>query len=438
MRAILTVGLGFGDEGKGSIVDYLTRKHSADLVVRYNGGHQAGHNVQLENGQRHTFSQFGAGTFAGARTFLSRHVIVDPLAMVNELNHLIDCGLDGRALLDNLFVHEHALITTVYHRAMNRIRSRLFTKAHGTCGVGIGETVRYHLKYGMDAVRVSTIWHKLALADKMDLVRRRYREEIQRMNLDPEQMSRNIAELQLFEQPISDHVQQLWNAGREMDLSSRSVLDTPDFETAIFEGAQGVLLDEAYGFHPHTTWGTTTLTNAMEIIRDIGQPVDTEVIGIMRAYATRHGNGPFPSQDGEVDAHVNDPANPPNTWQGRLRCGFPDLVLLEYAKTVLEMQGTALNGVAVTCMDTATEFESFHVCESYMIDGVPVPNIPVFMVPRRNEMRHLAKKLKIAVPMFEPCDPDAFLEQVRDRIAPVTITSWGPDATSKKAEIVCT
>ncbi|HZY88526.1 MAG TPA: adenylosuccinate synthetase, partial [Gemmataceae bacterium] len=95
-RAIITVGLGFGDEGKGATVDYLARRLEADLVVRYCGGSQAGHNVQLPDGRRHTFSQFGAGTLASAspppRTYLGPNVIIDPLALVREARHLTELG----------------------------------------------------------------------------------------------------------------------------------------------------------------------------------------------------------------------------------------------------------------------------------------------------------------------------------------------------------
>src|SRR5690349_7946013 len=94
-RAVITVGLGFGDEGKGAAVDYLTRHFEADLVVRYCGGCQAGHNVQLPDGRRHTFSQFGAGTLAGARTYLGPNVVIDPPAMLREAEHLSELGVSN-------------------------------------------------------------------------------------------------------------------------------------------------------------------------------------------------------------------------------------------------------------------------------------------------------------------------------------------------------
>src|SRR5271167_1413742 len=123
-RAIITVGLGFGDEAKGATVDFLTRKYRADLVIRYCGGSQAGHNVQLPDGRRHTFSQFGAGTLvAGSRrprTWLGPNVIIDPPAMLREAQHLCELGIDDPIRL--LTVHPRCLVTTVWHRTVNQLR----------------------------------------------------------------------------------------------------------------------------------------------------------------------------------------------------------------------------------------------------------------------------------------------------------------------------
>src|SRR5262249_13333908 len=121
-RAIITVGLGFGDEGKGATVDYLARHQGADLVVRYCGGSQAGHNVQLPAGRRHTFAQFGAGTLARpdrrVRTYLGPNVVIDPPALLREAAHLAELGVENP--LGLLSVHPRCLVTTVWHRALNQ------------------------------------------------------------------------------------------------------------------------------------------------------------------------------------------------------------------------------------------------------------------------------------------------------------------------------
>src|SRR3954468_257297 len=122
-RAIITVGLGFGDEGKGATVDFLVRKLEADLVVRYCGGSQAGHNVELPDGRRHTFSQFGAGTLAAPappRTFLGPNVIIDPPALAREARHLTELGVHDPTRL--LTIHPRCLVATPWHQALNRLR----------------------------------------------------------------------------------------------------------------------------------------------------------------------------------------------------------------------------------------------------------------------------------------------------------------------------
>ena len=138
-QAILTVDLGFGDAGKGSIIDFLAREHNAHTVVRFNGGAQAGHRVVAKQGE-HVFSQFGSGTLAGARTHLSRFMLVEPLAMLAEAEHLMQLGI--RDPFGMVTIDEKALITTPFQRAVNRLKELARGNGrHGSCGMGIGETM---------------------------------------------------------------------------------------------------------------------------------------------------------------------------------------------------------------------------------------------------------------------------------------------------------
>src|SRR5262245_18103087 len=173
-QAIITVGLGFGDEGKGATVDALTRQLGADLVVRYCGGSQAGHNVELPDGRRHTFSQFGAGTLAPhrPRTYLGPDVIIDPLALLREALHLEELGVaDPFGLLS---VHPRCLVTTWWHRTLNRLRElSRWADRHGSCGQGIGEARRYWLAHGNDAVFAADLRDPDVLSHKLELLRQR-------------------------------------------------------------------------------------------------------------------------------------------------------------------------------------------------------------------------------------------------------------------------
>ena len=157
-RHYIVCGLGFGDEGKGSVVDFLCSPRlpsPARTVIRFNGGAQAAHNVLTADGRHHTFAQFGSGSFTpGVRTHLSRFVLVDPLALAAEAAHLASAGVPDA--LDRLTVERDALLVTPYHQAANQTREAARGRdRHGSCGMGIGETVRYALAWPGDAPRVA-------------------------------------------------------------------------------------------------------------------------------------------------------------------------------------------------------------------------------------------------------------------------------------------
>src|SRR5947209_15546420 len=177
-RAIVTVGLGFGDEGKGAAVDFLCRRFGADLVVRYGGGSQAGHNVQLPDGRRHTFSQFGAGTLAGVGSYLGPRVILHPTALAREADHLQELGLaDPYA---TLAVHPGCLVSTWFHQAVNRLRELARGRLrHGSCGHGIGETRSYWLRHGSDAIFAEDLANRHILREKLELLRQRFLLDVQ-------------------------------------------------------------------------------------------------------------------------------------------------------------------------------------------------------------------------------------------------------------------
>ena len=401
MKAIITVGLGFGDEGKGAAVDFLTREHAADLVVRYSGGAQAGHSVVLPDGCRHTFAQFGAGTFAGARTWLGPRMIISPATMIPEAEHLRLLGVaDPFSLLS---VHPDCLVSTVYHVAMNRLRELARgADRHGSCGLGIGETRHYWLKHGPDAIVAGDLASRRVLVQKLMLLRERMLLEMQELPyLDSEWAARMHRTRPAAEAEV------LQVAAAELQISSR----LPDCHTAIFEGAQGVLLDEWHGFHPYTTWSTVTPLHAWEIAEEAGIQ-DVTVLGLTRAYSTRHGAGPFPTFSGELTAALTDPGNPTNAWQGSIRCGPLDLVLLEYAARVCQ-----IDALAVTCLDQLPTEPRF--ARRYADQGRL--EIPISL----REQAELTRQLESATPNCEPTTEADLLAAI-EQIAPVRYIARGP------------
>lgn len=387
--AIVTVGLGFGDEGKGTITEYLCHKYGADQVTRYSGGYQAGHTVVLSDGRRHRFSQWGCGTFQNVKTFLDRDVIISPSAMKMEAESLIKNGLvDPYELLK---VHPNCLVATPYHVALNRIQSRL--NGHGSCGMGIGTTREYYLAYGQDSVKFGDTKELSVLEDKIVLLAKRYREKIKGV--------------------VSEETDYIQNANprtvaRKMYLDADPVEfgNGDDYNVCVFEGSQGILLDETCGFHPHTTWGDVTTKNALDFLR----PGDKyTVVGITRTYLTRHGNGPFPTHNGI--SYIEDDANEENPWQGKMKCGALDMILLQYAKKKQDV-----GSIALTHYDRFLT-EPTKVCLGY--NDTPT-------------VRVCTNELFRAKPHYTTMMSHEIVDILNDHIAPVSITSSGRTLKDKR------
>ncbi len=407
MKAIVTVGLGFGDEGKGATVDFLTRQYHAEVVVRYSGGSQAGHNVELPDGSRHTFSQFGAGTLAGAKTYLGPRMIISPGTMPPEAEHLKSLGVADP--MNSLAAHPECLVSTIYHMLLNRLREvARGSDRHGSCGLGIGETRHYWLRYGRDAVFASDLWDQSLLKTKLTLLRDRFLQEMQSLPILDESLSET-----LYETCPPFEADALQKDSEGMQLSPR----IPDAKTIIFEGAQGVLLDEWKGFPPYTTWSTVTTDHALELVEEHGIE-DVTVLGLTRAYATRHGAGPFPTFDADFSSRIEDLGNPVNAWQGTIRSGPLDLVLLRYAVT-----SCPVDGLVVSNFDQVPD--AIPLCMKY-VDPVP------FNVSRSlKEQEKLTNRLQAARPVIEKASRSELMQRLGE-LAPVVITADGPTHISRR------
>lgn len=355
-EAVITVGMGYGDEGKGATVDYLVRSMGSKLVVRYSGGSQCGHTVVLPNGGRyHGFSQFGSGTLAGAMTYIGPEVVISPDFLGAEAEHLkTEMGIPDP--FSTLVVHPDCLVSTVYHRAANRLRElNRGDNRHGSCGHGIGEARAYFKSWVCDAIFardfspicLDVLEHKLwrlmeaLYIDTAPLLEPRTSEAQHVWGLESERLR------------SSPHAEALHliKSMRNVTISS----DLPAADTVIFEGAQGILLDETYGFHPHRTRSTVTPKHALEIVAQYPD-CKTSVLGVTRTYLTRHGAGPLRSRtlcDGggrKWPHRFLADNNPDNDWQGHIQYGALDLAMLEYAADCCGQ----LDALAVTWLDECT------------------------------------------------------------------------------------
>ena len=352
-RAIITVGLTYGDEGKGTTVDALTRKFGAGLNVRYSGGSQCGHNVVTAEGVHHEFAQFGSGTFAGAKTFLSKHVLVNPLDMMLESDALKDKV--GHHPLDRMFVDERALVTTPFHVALNRIREMSRSKRNGSCGKGIRETVVYAQTNPRSAIYVSTLRQPSELRTRLAIMKLLCWEEASK--IVPNIGSEYTELFDIFRLDINQLASKLTNASMKFTvLNTDGVRWLLNGESSIiFEGAQGILLDQHYGFRPYITKSSCTNLNALEILREFGFTGKPYTLGITRTYITRHGAGPLPSENAELGSRLAEPHNSFNPWQESFRVGELDIPALRYAVECTN----GINGLAITHLDAIPKNESW-------------------------------------------------------------------------------
>jgi adenylosuccinate synthase len=324
-RATIVVGLGYGDEGKGTMVDYLCRQVESPTVVRFNGGGQAAHNVVLPDGTHHCFSLFGSGTLAGARTHLSRFVLVNPLAMANEAIAIRKkTGIDPTAITT---IDPRCPVVTPWHVEANRWRERKRFEKHGSCGVGIGEVM-------MDVEKANHIsMGELADGD--------YYWQLKRLQ------ERKFKEFPEMEKhcPSIEEVMDAYDCiiPRLIQKMSYEILGG----NLVFEGAQGVLIDEKYGHAPYHTWSNCTFDNAVQVLREIYWSGDVERVGVLRSFATRHGPGPFPTECKELEWAVEDDHNKYNEWQGNFRVGRFDFAAVKYA--IESCRG--IDSLAVTHLD---------------------------------------------------------------------------------------
>jgi adenylosuccinate synthase len=434
-QAFLTVDLGFGDAGKGSIVDFLTRAHDAHTVVRFNGGAQAGHRVVTAgpSPREHVFAQFGSGTLAGAATHLSRFMLLDPLAMVAEERHLQALGVADA--FQRTTIDQGALVITPFQRAVNRLKELARGAGrHGSCGMGIGETMVDWLEHGQRALFAGDLANPDALHAKLAFLHQANLAKAQALRAALPDDDATAREWALLD---DDWTGWLIDAYRDFAGQARvvpgdylhSILRRPG--AVVFEAAQGVLLDEWNGFHPYTTWSTTTLENADRLLAEANYSGALTRVGITRGYMTRHGAGPFVTEDAGLTRALPDACNTMGAWQQGFRVGWLDLVMLRYA---LEATGP-LDYLAVTCLDRLAELPQIQVCRRYAYDSFTIDQIARSPIPRALDYQEqLTNNLARCRPLLEPvADSQELLELLVVELGvPVRLVSHGPAAEDKR------
>lgn len=354
-RTTIVVGLGFGDEGKGSWVDHLVREQGARYVVRFNGGAQALHHVVTADGREHGFAQFASGSFVpGTKTVLSRFMLVEPEAMLRE-GELIQ----KRGVIDPLgaaIVSENAPLIPPANRLMNRIQERFRGGArHGSCGFGIGLTQHDVETLAGDALYVRDLASGQALEKLRAATERRFREVEQYRNESTEEL---INQLLTIDHHYYEDLFLRWSRVVQVksDEEIGAILRRSD---SVFEGAQGVMLDQGVGFYPFCTRSNCTFQNADQLLDEAGFAGTRERVGLLRGYGTRHGAGPFVTEDPTLS--VAPCHNGENPWQGGFRTGWFDGVAARYALRAVGYVDT----LAITNLDRLTGIPELQIGVRY-------------------------------------------------------------------------
>ncbi len=442
-EAWIVVDLAFGGACKGTVVDFLARDRGAVAVVRFNGGAQAGHNGVTPDGRHHTFAQLGAASFVpGVRTHLGPDFVLHPLALMIEAKRLAEAGVDDA--LDRLSIHPRALVITPFHQAANRLRELARgAGAHGTCGVGVGETVGDTLAFPDQAIRAAALWEghpmfgrdaRRKLITRLRLVQARKLRDLEGELEALEETPAVATERQILEDP---GLPERWLDALEPLLERELVANDLGALLAqgpvIFEGAQGALLDEWRGFHPHTTWSTCTAAPAMATLAQHSYEGSVRTIGVLRSYHTRHGAGPFPTADPALQA-LPEKHNGAAGWQGAFRRGWFDAVLARYALAV-----SPVDALAVTHLDALARVGRWQWCPGYRrADGAVVGELAPGPAEDLGYQEGLTGLLNEVTPIYAPlpkgsCTPEAFCEWVEQVLElPVWLGSAGPAATDKR------
>ena len=319
---IAIIGGLFGDEGKGKTVSSLALNYKNPIIIRFNGGQQAGHRVVLKNGLSHIFSNFGSATFQNIPTYWLKYCTFDPVATLKELIKL------KKVCEPKLFIDDDCPVTTPYDQLANIENEK--KNSHGTCGYGVGQT--HQREYDFYHLKVRDLKYPFIFREKLELIKKYYN----KFSVDNEEYINKCNKLFDFTNniiPVKNNFANLLK-----------------YDQFIFEGSQGLLLDQNYGFFPHVTRSNTGTKNISENFNYKG--IETYIV--IRAYLTRHGNGPMPNE--EYDNWI--PNNPyeHNKYgiQGPFKKTILDLNLLKYA--IESDTSIGEKTLVITCLDVLKDY----------------------------------------------------------------------------------
>ena len=418
MTNVAVVGSQWGDEGKGKIVDWLSER--ADIVARFQGGHNAGHTLVID-GTVYKLSLLPSGIVReGKISVIGNGVVIDPWALLAEIETLHNQGVAISP--ENLKIAENAVLILPVHQDLDAARESAASEGSkiGTTKRGIGPA--YEDKVGRRALRVRDLTDLDALPAKIEHLLQHHNALRRGFGQPDADADALLQKLRDVADKITPYAEPVWRLLHEARRQGKRIL---------FEGAQGTLLDIDHGTYPFVT-SSNTVAGQAAIGSGIGPSALSHVLGITKAYTTRVGEGPFPTeQDNEVGQRLGERGHEFGTVTGRKRrCGWFDAVLVKQA-----VQTGGIDGIALTKLDVLDGFDEIKICTGYMLDGEPISWLPA----------DAAAQARI-VPVFEtlqgwhetsfgarswadlPANAVRYVRYIEELIgAPVTLLSTSPE-----------
>jgi adenylosuccinate synthase len=357
MANVAVIGSQWGDEGKGKIVDWLSER--AEIVVRFQGGHNAGHTLVIGN-KTYKLSLLPSGLVRGKLSIIGNGVVVDPWALLKEIEIVRGQGVEVTP--DVLMVAENAALILPFHSRLDLLREEARGSAKlGTTGRGIGPA--YEDKVARRAIRVCDLLDPDALDAKVQPLLQHHNAFLRGMGAEEANAAELLAQLREVAPKVAPYVQTVWRKLDEVRRGGSRIL---------FEGAQGAMLDVDHGTYPYVT-SSNTVAGQAATGAGIGVGAISYVLGITKAYTTRVGSGPFPSElTDKIGQTLGERGHEFGTVTGRKRrCGWFDAVLVRQATKV-----AGINGIALTKLDVLDGFEELKICVGYEVDGKHFDYLP--------------------------------------------------------------
>ena len=373
MPNVTVVGAQWGDEGKGKIVDWLSEK--ADVIVRFQGGHNAGHTLVVD-GVIYKLKLLPSGIVRKNKiSIIGNGVVIDPWALLNEIKQIEKKGIKINS--KNLYIAENAILILPLHSELDEIREDAKnTEKIGTTRRGIGPA--YEDKVGRRGIRVMDLANKKNLSKKIDMIL--FHHNSMRKGLKKKLLNKKkiMQDLEKVSSKILKYSQPVWKKIYEFKKKRKTI---------VFEGAQGMLLDIDHGTYPFVT-SSNTVAGAASAGSGCGPDTINYILSIVKAYTTRVGQGPFPTElKNAIGNKIGQMGKEFGTVTNRKRrCGWFDAVLVKQSCII---SGT--NGIALTKIDVLDELKDLYICVSYKLNGKKIDYFPSALQDQ-NKVKPVYKK----------------------------------------------